>query len=148
MMGQNMMDYYNIIKIIHIVAVISWMAGLFYLPRLLVYHAENKDVCQALPIFQTMQRKLYVIIMQPAQFVTYITGFYLAVSGAFMVDGWMHIKLLIVFFMSIYHFFLNYIRKCFKNNNITYTGRFLRILNEVPTLLLIIVITMVVLKPF
>ncbi|MDP2193996.1 MAG: protoporphyrinogen oxidase HemJ [Alphaproteobacteria bacterium] len=147
-MEQYLVDYYNIIKIIHIIAVISWMAGLFYLPRLLVYHAENKNVQQALPIFKTMQRKLYFIIMQPAQIVTYLTGFYLALAGAFMTDGWMHVKLLMVFFMSIYHFYLNYIRKCFKNNNMAYTGRFLRILNEVPTVLLIVIITMVVLKPF
>lgn len=143
-----MPDLFFIMKIVHLVALISWMAGLFYLPRLLVYHAENKDIPNLPNVFKTMQRKLYVIIMQPAQVLTYISGVYLAYEGMFLKEGWMHAKILFVFLLSAYHFYLNYIRKCFNNNDIRYSGLRLRIINEIPTALLIIIVTLVILKPF
>ncbi|HCU07105.1 MAG TPA: protoporphyrinogen oxidase HemJ [Holosporales bacterium] len=143
-----MPDLFFIMKIIHIVSLISWMAGLFYLPRLLVYHAENKDIPKLPSVFKTMQRKLYMFIMQPAQALTYISGLYLAYDGMFLKDGWMHAKILFVFFLSTYHFYLNYIRKCFNNDIIRYSGLRLRIINEIPTALLIIIVTLVILKPF
>ena len=143
-----MLDLFSVIKIIHIVSMVSWMAGLFYFPRLLVYHAENKDTPNLPPVFKVMQCKLYTIIMQPAQILTYITGLYLAYDGAFLKDGWMHAKILFVFFLSVYHFYLNYLRKCFINDDIRFGGLRLRIINEIPTVLLIIIITLVILKPF
>jgi len=135
-------------KIVHLVSLISWMAGLFYLPRLLVYHADNKNIPNLPGVFKTMQRKLYMMIMQPAQILTYISGMYLAYEGMFLTDGWMHTKILFVFFLSVYHFYLNFIRKCFNNDNIRYSGLRLRIINEIPTALLIIIVTLVILKPF
>lgn len=143
-----MPDLFFIMKIIHLVSLISWMAGLFYLPRLFVYHAENKHIPNLPDVFKTMQRKLYMVIMQPAQILTYISGLYLAYDGMFLKDGWMHAKILFVFFLSVYHFYLNYIRKCFNNNTIRYSGLRLRIINEIPTALLIIIVTLVILKPF
>lgn len=139
---------YEIVKIIHLVAVISWMAGLFYLPRLFVYHVEESSQYNAEKLFQKMEHKLFTIIMMPAFVVTYLSGFYLAIIGDFLLDKWFILKLFTVFLLTAYHYVLRFCKKKLIHSIGFRSGRFFRILNEVPTVLLIIIITLVILKPF
>lgn len=137
---------YDIVKIIHIIAVICWMAGLFYLPRLFVYHVEEANKYGAEPLFLIMQDKLYRFIMRPSLVVVYISGLYLAYDAGFFRSPWFHGKFLAVFFLTIFHFYLRWIYKKLLKNEIRFTGKYLRIINEIPTFLLIIIIILVVLK--
>lgn len=140
-------DWMLWIKSIHIIAVIAWMAGLFYLPRLFVYHVEQKNESLH-QTFCIMERKLYCVIMQPAMHLSLLFGFILSMIQDTWLMPWFHIKMLAVIFLIAYHFFLNHCRISLWKNSCTYTGRFFRILNEVPTFLLIVIVFMVVLKPF
>jgi putative membrane protein len=139
---------YLYVKIIHIVAFISWMAGLFYLPRLFVYHVEKNDITGLSDVFTIMERRLYKIIMLPAMMLTYISGVVLMVSGDFLQQPWMHLKLTVVILLTGYHFYLNICHKKLIKDIEAYSGRYLRILNEVPTILLIVIVSVVILKPF
>lgn len=137
---------YDIIKIIHIIAVICWMAGLFYLPRLFVYHIEEAGHYGAQPLFNKMQDKLFRFIMQPSLALSFVSGFYLAYEADAFKQGWFHGKLLAVILMAVFHFYLRYCHVALLKNNNTFSGRYFRILNEVPTVLLIFIIVCVVLK--
>ncbi|CAO4839108.1 MAG: hypothetical protein CNLJKLNK_00885 [Holosporales bacterium] len=137
---------YEIIKIIHIIAVICWMAGLFYLPRLFVYHVEEAKKYSAEPLFLKMQDKLYRFIMQPSLVVTFISGLYLAYDAGFFQSPWFHAKFLAVVLMALFHFYLRSIHKKLSRNEMPLTGRYLRMINEIPTILLILIIVLVVLK--
>jgi putative membrane protein len=132
------------IKFLHIVAIISWFAGLFYLPRLFVYHSLNPEVA---PLFKVMERKLYWIIMTPAALVAIASGLLLWYLQG-ILGGWIHAKLLLVIFLVIYHFFCFRWLKELDEDRGTHTARFFRIVNEIPTLLLLFIIYLVVFKPF
>ena len=143
------MNLYLLFKSLHLIAVISWMAGLLYLPRIFVYHVENKDSLETCEIFKIMERKLYNYIMMPAMILSWIFGLLLIGSIGFdqMANKWLQIKLFLVIVLTAYHFFLGVCLKKFSVDLNTYSSRFFRIFNEVPTILLILIVFIVVFKP-
>ena len=146
------MNTYLLFKSIHLIAVISWMAGLLYLPRIFVYHSEsikNKKSEDLLSTFKTMERRLFTYIMNPAMIISWIFGVLLIHSVGIdnLSTFWLQLKLLFVIILTIYHFFLfQHLRKFIENSN-SYSPKFYRIINEIPTVLLIGVILVVVFKP-
>ena len=143
------MNIYLTLKALHLIAVISWMAGLLYLPRIFVYHVEKKDSLETCEIFKVMERKLYNYIMMPAMILSWIFGLLLIGSIGFdqMTNKWLQIKLFLVIVLTAYHFFLGVCLKKFSLDLNTYSSRFYRIFNEVPTILLILIVFIVVFKP-
>ena len=143
------MNIYLTLKALHLVAVISWMAGLLYLPRIFVYHVENKNRLETCETFKGMERKLYNFIMMPAMILSWIFGLLLIGSIGFdqMANKWLQIKLFLVIVLTVYHFFLGVCLKKFSLDLNTYSSRFYRIFNEVPTILLILIVFIVVFKP-
>ena len=143
------MNYYLLFKSLHLIAVISWMAGLLYLPRIFVYHVENSEKKEATEIFETMERKLYFFIMRPAMIATWLFGIILIyINGLDVLSQlWMHIKLGLVVLLTIYHEYLGICLKSLKLKTNTKTSKFFRIINEVPTILLIFIIFIVIFKP-
>ena len=143
------MNAYLLFKSLHLIAVISWMAGLLYLPRIFVYHSENMNREEICTVFKTMERKLYNYIMMPAMVLTWLFGLILISQVGFETIGtkWLQIKLILVTFLSVYHFYLGSILLSFNNDNNTKSSKFLRWLNEFPTLLLIIIVFIVIFKP-
>jgi putative membrane protein len=140
-------ESYDIIKILHIISVISWMVGLLYLPRIFVYHAEVKIGSEADIIFQTMEKKLIRYIMNPAMILTFIFGFYLASQIGFDMI-WLHIKILLVLILAFFHAYLSKTRRNFAAGKNKKSQKFFRVINEVPTLLMIVIVSLVILKPF
>ena len=140
------MNTYLLFKSLHLIAVISWMAGLLYLPRIFVYHIENIQDTNT----STMERKLYYYIMMPAMVLSWIFGLILISILGFVVinELWMQIKLILVIVLTIYHFYLGNCVSSFANNQNNNSSKFYRIINEVPTILLIIIVFVVVFKPF
>ena len=143
------MNAYLLFKSLHLVAVISWMAGLLYLPRIFVYHAENNSEVNISEIFKTMERKLYFYIMTPAMTLSWLFGLLLIHSIGFQQLGqtWMILKLIFVVILTVYHFYLGRILGQFKLDVNTHSHKFYRLINEIPTLLLILIIFVVVFKP-
>ena len=143
------MNTYLTLKALHLIAVISWMAGLLYLPRIFVYHVENKDNLETCRIFKVMERKLYNYIMMPAMIISWIFGLLLIGSIGFdqIANKWLQIKMFLVIVLTAYHFFLGVCLKKFSLDLNTYSSRFYRIFNEVPTILLILIVFIVVFKP-
>ena len=143
------MNFYLTFKALHLIAVISWMAGLLYLPRIFVYHTENQDEKQINKVFKIMEFKLYNYIMMPAMILSWIFGLILIGSIGFeqLHSTWLIIKLALVVVLTIYHFFLGNCLNKFKNDENKYSSRFFRIFNEIPTILLILIIFIVVFKP-
>ena len=136
---------YLTLKVVHIVAVIAWMAALFYLPRLFVYHAKHNDEKLLSSVFKVMESRLYGVIANPAMVVVWLSGIYLVyVQGN---QFWLNLKIFFVFLMTLYHFFLFYSLKRFKDDLNDFSERFFRIINEVPTVLVIIIVGLVVFKP-
>ena len=145
------MGYLPWLKAVHILAVISWMVGMLYLPRLFVYHAEAGPGSPQAATFAIMERRLQKAIMLPALIVTWITGLWLALAGHWFTlphNGWLHGKLLLVFLLTGVHGFLASQRKKLAAGTSTHDAKFFRIINEVPTLLLIGIVILVVVKPF
>lgn len=140
-------ELYEIAKILHITAIISWLAGILYLPRIFVYHTQVEPGSETDKIFQVMERKLLRYIMNPAMILAFIFGFYLASQIGFEFV-WLHIKLTLVATLTIYHHLLGRWRKDFEKGENKHSQKFYRIINEVPILLIIGIITLVVLKPF
>jgi protoporphyrinogen IX oxidase len=146
------MNTYLLFKSIHLIAVISWMAGLLYLPRIFVYHSEairdnkSEDLTST---FKIMERKLFIYIMNPAMIVSWIFGVLLI--HTIDIDNlgfiWLQLKLFLVIILTIYHFFLLQCLRRFSKNNNPYSSKFYRIINEIPTILLIVIIFVVVFKP-
>lgn len=144
-----MADYYEWFKALHIIFVISWMAGIFYLPRLYVYHTKVEVGSKEDKMFQKMERKLLRIIMNPAMILTYIFGLIMAyIYGIEALGIWFHIKLTAVIVLTIIHGMLARWRKDFESGKNKYSERFYRIFNEVPVIAMIIAVFMVVIKPF
>ena len=142
------MNFYLLFKSLHLIAVISWMAGLLYLPRIFVYHAEANHDSQK-TVFKTMERKLYNYIMMPAMLLSWLFGFLLIHSPGFGVfsELWMQIKTVSVVILTYYHFLLGKYLGDFAVDSNNKTSKFFRIINEIPTIILIVVIFVVVFKP-
>jgi protoporphyrinogen IX oxidase len=143
------MNSYLLFKSLHLISVISWMAGLLYLPRIFVYHAENLKDKNVSLIFKTMEKKLYFYIMTPAMILTWIFGLILISSLGHEVffTIWIKLKLLLVTLLTLYHFYLSKLLSDFKMDLNTKSSKFFRIINEVPTILLILIVFIVVFKP-
>ena len=142
------MNLYLLFKSFHLISVISWMAGLLYLPRIFVYHSEANHESQK-DVFKTMEKKLYNYIMMPAMLLSWIFGVLLIHYLGFSVflELWMQIKIIAVVILSYYHFTLGKYLNDFAIDNNKKTSRFFRIYNEIPTILLIVVIFIVIFKP-
>jgi putative membrane protein len=143
------MNSYLLFKSLHLISAISWMAGLLYLPRIFVYHVENlKDKNTSL-IFKTMEKKLYFYIMTPAMILTWIFGLILisSLGPEVFSTTWIKLKLLLVILLTAYHFYLSKLLGDFKMDRNNKSSKFFRIINEVPTVLLILIVFIVVFKP-
>ena len=143
------MNAYLTFKALHLIAVISWMAGLLYLPRIFVYHAETKENKGQSETFKLMERRLYFYIMNPAMILSWVFGTLLIHSQGILSLGllWMKIKIGLVIILTGYHFYLLGILKDFQIDNNTKSSKFFRYINEVPTILLIIIVFVVIFKP-
>ncbi len=143
------MNAYLTFKALHLIAVISWMAGLLYLPRIFVYHAETKENKGQSETFKLMEKRLYFYIMNPAMILSWVFGILLIHSQGIMSLGllWMKIKIGLVIILTGYHFYLLAVLRDFQVDSNSKSSRFFRIINEVPTILLIIIIFVVIFKP-
>ena len=143
------MNTYLLFKSLHLIAVVSWMAGLLYLPRIFVYHVENFEKKEVTDIFEIMEKRLYNYIMRPAMLFSWIFGIVLIyLNGLGVLTGlWMQIKLVLVIILSGYHEYLGKCMMNLRNNTNNKTSKFYRYLNEVPTLLLILIVFIVIIKP-
>ena len=143
------MNIYLLLKSLHLIAVVSWMAGLLYLPRIFVYHAENNSESKIAEIFKTMERKLYFYIMTPAMIFSWLFGLILSHEIGFqeLTSLWLQLKLIFVVLLTAYHFYLGFLLNKFKLDQNEKTSKFYRYINEIPTLLLILVVFIVVFKP-
>ena len=143
------MNYYLLFKSLHLISVISWMAGLLYLPRIFVYHSENSDDKKISDVFKVMEKKLYFYIMTPAMILSWIFGLLLIHSIGFQQLGqtWMVLKIIFVIFLSLYHFYLGKTLNQFKFDQNTHSHKFYRLINEIPTILLILIVFVVIFKP-
>ena len=144
------MEYYSWILAFHVMSIISWMAMLFYLPRLFIYHVEHKSNGSAFTDVITIQEeKLWRIIGNPAFLASLLSGSLMIFLNPALFDSgsWLYIKLFLLLFLIIYHFSLNYIRKLLADDNCTKSGKFFRFYNEIPTLLMVGIVIMVVIKP-
>ncbi len=139
---------YDWIKALHVIAVISWMAGMLYLPRLFVYHFEVEPGSQQSETFKVMENRLLKIIINPAMMVTWLAGLWLAWAGKWQSAGWLHAKFALVLAMSAVHGFLVGRTRDFARDKNTRSQRFYRILNEVPAVLMIAIVILVIVKPF
>ena len=143
------MSWYLILKSLHLISVISWMAGLLYLPRIFVYHAENKEKDEVIGVFKIMERRLYLFIMYPAMLLSWIFG--LAIIHFQGIElfaaKWFIIKIIAVLILTIYHFYLGQCIRTFSLNANNSSARFFRIINEIPTILLILIVFLTILKP-
>lgn len=138
-------------KALHIISMVAWMAGLFYLPRLFVYHAEHGRNDETTETFKVMERRLLRAIMNPAMIATWIFGILLVLTPGIVEwrsEGWLHVKLAAVAALTWLHHWLGRRRKEFARDANTRSGRAYRIVNEIPTLLLIVIVVMVVVRPF
>lgn len=141
-------DLYLWIKAVHVIAIIAWMAGMLYLPRLFVYHSDAEPGSQTSETFKVMERRLLRVIMNPAMTIAWALGLWLAWSGGYFTSGWFHVKLAAVLGLSAVHgYFARAVRLYAEDRN-DKTARHWRMINEVPTLLMIAVVIMVIVKPF
>ena len=143
------MNSYLLFKSLHLIAVVSWMAGLLYLPRIFVYHVENRDKKEATDIFEVMEKRLFFYIMRPAMILTWIFGLILIYLSGIEIFSqlWMQIKIVLVILLSAYN---DYLGKCLvslKNNSNIRSAKFFRIINEIPTVMLIFIVFLVIFKP-
>lgn len=137
------------VKALHVISIVAWMAGLFYLPRLFVYHANAVKGSEVSELFKVMERRLYHAIMMPAMIASWLFGaIMLAAVPGYLSDGWLHAKLTFVVALTVVHFLLERYRRDFAADRNRHDHKFFRVLNEVPTLLLIGIVIMVVVKPF
>jgi putative membrane protein len=139
---------YQWIKALHVIAVISWMAGMLYLPRLFVYHCEAEIGSKQSETFKVMEWRLLKVIINPAMTITWLAGLYLAWSGHWYTSGWFHAKLTLVLVLSGVHGFFSRLVKDFAADRNTRGQKFYRIINEVPTILMVFVVILVIVKPF
>ena len=143
------MNSYLLFKSLHLIAVVSWMAGLLYLPRIFVYHVENKEKKETTDVFEVMEKKLFYYIMRPAMIFTWIFGLTLIYLNGIEIFSqlWMQLKIVLVILLSAYN---DYLGKCLlslKNNSNVRSAKFFRIINEIPTVILIFIVFLVIFKP-
>jgi len=136
------------IKVLHVLAIISWMAGLLYLPRLFVYHADVEKGSPTSELFKVMERRLLRYIMTPAMIVAWATGLYLAVDQGYFSQGWFHLKLLMVLLMSASHGVMSRHVRLFASDLNEKTQKYFRVFNEIPTILMIVIVIAVIIRPF
>ena len=143
------MNTYLLFKSLHLISVVSWMAGLLYLPRIFVYHAQNSSEIIISNVFKVMEKKLFFYIMTPAMILSWLFGLLLIHSIGFqqLVQTWMLLKLILVVILTIYHFYLGSIVAQFKLNDNRHSHKFYRFINEIPTILLILIVFVVIFKP-
>jgi len=143
------MNYYLLFKSLHLIAVISWMAGLLYLPRIFVYHAENSAEKNTSEIFKIMERRLMFYIMTPAMILSWFFGIFLILINEISItlNLWVQTKLFLVVLLTIYHLFLGYYLRKFALDQNKKSAKFFRIINEIPTILLILIIFVIIYKP-
>jgi len=140
--------FYDIIKSFHLISIISWMVGLLYLPRLFVYHNDTKNLSDMDVTFLLMEYRLMTYIMTPALIVTYTLGFLLLYDNTyFLSENYFLIKLFLVFCLTMFHFYLTVLYKEFKKGYRNRNTKFYRIINEIPTLLMILIILIIIVKP-
>ena len=142
------MNSYLLFKSLHLIFVISWMAGLLYLPRIFVYHSENSNEIIT-TVFKTMERKLFYYIMTPAMILSWLFGILLILEIGFdqLAYLWLQLKLIFVSLLTIYHFYLSFLLNNFKYDKNVKSSKFYRYINEIPTLLLILIVFIVIFKP-
>ena len=143
------MNLYLLFKSLHLIAVVSWMAGLLYLPRIFVYHVENNEKKEATDIFEVMEKKLFFYIMRPAMIFTWVFGLVLIYLNGFEIFSqlWFQIKIVLMIFLSVYNDYLGRCLTALKNSTNTRSAKFFRIINEIPTVILIIVVFLAIFKP-
>jgi putative membrane protein len=147
-MSETLLALYPWLKALHIIAVIAWMAGMLYLPRLFVYHCETQPGTPEYERFTVMERKLMRVIINPSMAAVWILGLALAYTLDVWMEGWFLLKLLLVIIMSGLHGVLSRYRRDFEQGKNTKTQRFYRIINEVPAALMAVIVILVVVKPF
>ena len=139
---------YEWVKAFHIIAVIAWIAGMLYLPRLFVYHCEAEPASRQSETFKVMERRLLKAIINPAMIATWVLGLWLAWLGNWFAAPWLHLKLALVVVLSVVHgFFAKWVKDFAADRN-QYSSKFYRIINEVPTIAMILIVVLVVVKPF
>ena len=143
------MNSYLLFKSLHLIAVISWMAGLLYLPRIFVYHVENIEKKQATNIFEVMEKRLFFYIMRPAMILSWVFGLVLIYLNGIEIFShvWFQIKIVLMIFLSAYNEYLGKCLVALRNSTNTRSAKFFRIINEIPTLILIIVVFLAIFKP-
>ena len=143
------MNLYLLFKSLHLIAVISWMAGLLYLPRIFVYHVENYQKKEATEIFEIMEKRLFNYIMRPAMLLSWFLGIILILIIGIETFSflWLQIKLILVFLLSVYNEYLGKCIKLLKIRENNKSAKFYRIINEIPTILLILIVFVVIFKP-
>jgi putative membrane protein len=141
-------DLYLWAKALHVIAVIAWMAGMLYLPRLFVYHANAPKGSPQSETFKLMERRLLKAIINPAMIVTWVLGLYLAWDSGYYRELWLQLKFLLVLAMSALHGFLTRAVRSFAEDRNARSPGFWRLVNEVPTVLLILIVILVIVKPF
>ena len=143
------MSSYLLFKSLHLISVISWMAGLLYLPRIFVYHVENFEKKETTKIFETMEKKLYNYIMRPAMILSWLFGVVLIYFNGLesLASLWLQIKLILVIVLTIYHEYLGKCLRNLKDGSDNKSSKFYRIINEIPTILLILTVFVVIFKP-
>lgn len=141
-------NLYLWIKAFHVISIIAWMAGLLYLPRLFIYHLDTKPESPAAELFKVMEKRLYRIIMNPAMMISWVLGLYLAWSGFGFSGGWLHAKLLAVGGLTAAHIYMGQAVRKFGAGTPTLNARSWRLINEVPTVLMILIVILVIVKPF
>ena len=143
------MNYYLLFKSLHLIAVISWMVGLLYLPRIFVYHVENYQKKETTEIFETMERKLYFYIMRPAMLISWLFGILLIYQLGFesFSQLWLQLKIFFVIILTVYHEYLGKCLTSLRDGSNSKSSRFFRIINEIPTILLILIVFIVIFKP-
>ena len=143
------MNTYLLFKSLHLIAVVSWMAGLLYLPRIFVYHVENKEKKEVTDIFEVMEGKLFFYIMRPAMMFTWVFGLVLIYLNGIEIflQLWFQIKIVLIVLLSVYNDFLGKCLVSIKNSTNTRSAKFFRIINEIPTVILIIVVFLAIFKP-
>ena len=143
------MNLYLLFKSLHLISVISWMAGLLYLPRIFVYHSENSSEIKTSEIFKIMEKKLYFYIMTPAMTLSWIFGLLLIQTIGFqqLAQTWLILKIIFVVILTFYHFYLGNVLNQFKLDQNKRSHKFYRYINEIPTILLILIVFVVIFKP-
>lgn len=145
---QSLSQNYLLIKSLHIISVICWMAGLFYLPRLFVYHAENSENADFVAVVKLQEYRLFAYIMRPAMLASVITGVLMIASdfGIFKSGVWIHIKLLFALFLLLYHIVCGILLGRLQRGSQKFSGKFFRVFNEIPTILMIVIVVCAVMK--